>query len=256
MKKYICTFLTFIILMTMCSCAAQEKNEGDGTSKTEKTESQSFSVTDSSDKKDELTHTDNDESFNKDDATEAEASSLAVTKSTQTQSDANEGKTTIKPTKFEIPDESDPSVRKITDDTPDNAGVNMRSKPNSSSDLIMTIPEGTGIRILDETAVGGYYKIEVRADGKAYEGYVMERYVSTFSGASFDSIVSSTPNRAGAPLYKERSGSSRVIMSVPEGTQVRVWDQDDSEEYYSVDVSIDGAVYSGFMLSKYIKHVG
>lgn len=156
-------------------------------------------------------------------------------------------------------DSSDPQIRKITDDTPDHAGVNLREKPDSASQLILVIPEGTDVYWLNDLEDSNtYVQIAVKADGKTYIGYVMQRYVTTFTGAAFDYIVCyNTPGDAGIVLREERTRDSKALLTVPEGTQVRVWEHNtETEEYWSVDVFIGGEVLGGYVLGRYLEYVG
>ena len=146
----------------------------------------------------------------------------------------------------------------ITYDTPAHAGVNLRETPEDNSAKIMVLPEGTKITRLygdGETAQTKYILVCVEINGTKYTGYVMQRYVSTFSGASFDSYVSyNTPGHAGLVLRETSSGSSNKIMVVPEGTELRVTDNT-TGAYWAVDVFYEGELYSGYVLSTYIESI-
>ena len=146
----------------------------------------------------------------------------------------------------------------ITYDTPAHAGVNLRETPEDNSAKIMVLPEGTTITRLygdGETAQTKYILVCVEINGTKYTGYVMQRYVSTFSGASFDSYVSyNTPGHAGLVLRETSSGTSNKIMVVPEGTELRVTDNT-TGAYWAVDVFYEGELYSGYVLSTYIESI-
>ncbi len=144
----------------------------------------------------------------------------------------------------------------ITYDTPAHAGVNLRETPTDDSVKIMVLPEGTTVTRLNglgETTQTKYILVSVVVDGVEYTGYVMQRYVSTFSGMSFDSYVSyDTPDHAGLVLRETSSYYSDKIMVVPEGTELRVVDNS-TGAYWAVDVFYEGEIYSGYVLSDYIE---
>lgn len=144
----------------------------------------------------------------------------------------------------------------ITYDTPAHAGVNLRETPEDDSVKIMVLPEGTTVTRLfepGETTETKYVLVRVEVDGVEYTGYVMQRYVSTFSGATFDSYVSyNTPSHAGLVLRETADGNSEKIMVIPEGTQLRVVDNT-TGAYWAVDAFYNGGIYSGYVLAKYIE---
>lgn len=146
----------------------------------------------------------------------------------------------------------------ITYDTPAHAGVNLRETPDDNSVKIMVLPEGTTVTRLyeaGETTETKYILVRVEVDGAEYTGYVMQRYVSTFSGASFDSFVSyNTPGHAGLVLRETSSASSKHLMVIPEGTELRVTDNT-TGAYWAVDVFYEGEIYSGYLLSTYIESI-
>ena len=152
-------------------------------------------------------------------------------------------------------DDLDPQIRHVTTDTPGHAGINLREGLSSDSNLIMIIPEGAYVYWVDDVEESRtYIKISVKADGKTYTGYAMERYVTTFTGAAFDDMVSyDTPDHAGLVLRESDSKDSKAIMTVPEGTEVRIWEHDtDTKEYWWVDVFYNGEIIDGYLLGEYI----
>ncbi len=146
----------------------------------------------------------------------------------------------------------------ITYDTPAHAGVNLRETPEDDSVKIMVLPEGTTVTRLyeaGETAETKYILVCVEVDGVEYTGYVMQRYVSTSSGASFDSYVSyNTPSHAGLVLRETADGNSKKIMVIPEGTELRVVDNT-TGAYWAVDAFYNGEIYSGYVLGKYVETI-
>ena len=149
------------------------------------------------------------------------------------------------------------STHYVTYDTPAHAGVNLRETPEDDSVKIMVLPEGTAVTRLyeaGETTETKYILVSVVVDGVEYTGYVMQRYVSTFSGASFDSYVSyNTPSHAGLVLRETSDGNSKKIMVIPEGTELRVTDNT-TGAYWAVDAFYNGDIYSGYVLAKYIEN--
>lgn len=146
----------------------------------------------------------------------------------------------------------------ITYDTPAHAGVNLRETPEDDSVKIMVLPEGTEVvRLFEagETSQTKYVLVSVLVDGVEYRGYVMQRYISTFTGASFDAYVSyDTPDHAGLVLRETSSYYSDKILVIPEGTELRVTDNT-TGAYWAVDAFYNGDIYSGYVLSTYIEYV-
>ena len=153
---------------------------------------------------------------------------------------------------FDIP--FDIAKRKITNDTPNHSGVNLRALPDKNSQLIITIPEGTEVRFLSDVSDNRMYnKIAVTVGDTVYIGYVMERYLTTFTGTAFNMVVANnTPGHRGANLYKEESVNSEVVFVAPEGSDIRSWYNDDHGSLKFVDVFYNGNIYSGYMLDEYI----
>ncbi len=146
----------------------------------------------------------------------------------------------------------------ITYDTPAHAGVNLRETPDDDSVKITVLPEGTEVlRLFEagETSQTKYVLVSVVIDGVEHTGYVMQRYVSTFTGASFDAYVSyDTPDHAGLVLRETASYYSDKILVIPEGTELRVTDNS-TGAYWAVDAFYNGEIYSGYVLSTYIEYV-
>ncbi len=191
-----------------------------------------------------------------------EVTQTTIPESTEvtTQAPTTEVITTTEPTVPETTSnyQPDPYVNSfyITYDTPAHAGVNLRETPEDDSVKIRVLPEGTTVTRLygaGETAQTKYILVRVEVDGVHYTGYVMQRYVSSFSGATFDSFVSyNTPSHAGLVLRETSSGNSKKIMVIPEGTQLRVTDNT-TGAYWAVDAFYNGEIYSGYVLSTYIE---
>ena len=156
-------------------------------------------------------------------------------------------------------DSSNPEVKNITYDTPSHAGVNLRVSPTDDSAKIVVLPEGTKvirINAANESSNSKYIRVVALYNGNTYVGYVMQRYVSTFTGASYNSRISyNTPDHLGVVLRAGDSGNSQKIMVVPEGTQVMVVNNVDEGAYWPVKVFYNGEIYSGYVLGEYVEDV-
>ncbi len=156
-------------------------------------------------------------------------------------------------------DYGNPDVRHITYDTPSHAGVNLRVYPTDDSEKILVLPEGTKvmrINTANESYNDKYIKVVALYNGNTYTGYVMQRYVSTFSGVTYNYRISyNTPSHAGLVLRAGSSGYSEKLMVIPEGTSVQVVDSN-TGAYWNVNVFYNGQIYSGYLLSTYIEYVG
>lgn len=157
-------------------------------------------------------------------------------------------------------DSANPEVKNITYDTPSHAGVNLRVYPSDDSEKIMVLPEGTKVirvNAANEESNAKYIKVVALVNGKTYIGYVMQRYVSTFTGAAYDWRISyDTPDNLGVVLRAGDSGDSEKIMVVPEGTKVLVVNNVDEGAYWPVKVFYNGEIYSGYVLGRYVEDVG
>ncbi|UMN02192.1 SH3 domain-containing protein [Acinetobacter baumannii] len=56
------------------------------------------------------------------------------------------------------------------------SAVNLRSEPNIASELILTIPKDSGLKIYDESQ-NGWVKVKVNLNDLDFEGYVSEAYI-------------------------------------------------------------------------------
>lgn len=157
-------------------------------------------------------------------------------------------------------DSSNPEVRNITYDTPAHAGVNLRVEPTDESAKIIALPEGTKVIRIDsanEAVNAKYIKVVALYNGNTYVGYVMQRYVSTFTGSAYTYRVSyNTPSHAGLVLRAENSADSEKLMVIPEGTQLMLVNNVDTGDYWAVKVFLNGEIYSGYVLGRYVEYAG
>ncbi|HCJ6555378.1 TPA: SH3 domain-containing protein, partial [Acinetobacter baumannii] len=56
------------------------------------------------------------------------------------------------------------------------SALNLRSAPNIASELIVTIPKDSGLKIYDESQ-NGWVKVKVNLNGLDFEGYVSEDFI-------------------------------------------------------------------------------
>lgn len=156
-------------------------------------------------------------------------------------------------------DYSNPDVRNITYDTPAHAGVKLRVSPTDESAYSMVLSEGTKVirvNAANETVNDKYIKVVALVNGNTYIGYVMQRYVSSFSGVAYSRRVAyNTPSHAGLVLRAGSSGYSEKLMVIPEGTSLRLLDSS-TGAYWKVEALYNGGVYTGYVLSTYIEYVG
>ena len=146
---------------------------------------------------------------------------------------------------FTVPD--DISKRNITYDTPENKGVNLRSAPNSNSSLIMVIPEGTKVTYLGGSGNSNYDKIAVVVGDVVYVGYVMHRYLTTFTGSVYDCEISRNSFN-GANLKSEDYDDSKTIVFLPSGTDVKVIQGTiGANEYCCVEAFYNDQIYTGYV---------
>ena len=161
-------------------------------------------------------------------------------------------------------DNSNPNVRFITYDTPSHAGVKLRVYPTDESAYSMVLSEGTKVmrvNAANETSSDKYIKVVALVNGNTYVGYVMQRYVSTYTNSyNMASVYSyrvsySTPGHAGLVLRAGSSGYSEKLMVIPEGTSLNLINNT-TGAYWEVEALYNGAVYHGYVLSTYVEYVG
>lgn len=262
MKRIILILSAMLLVFSLCACGQKTISDGYNEVGTEE-KTDSFTKIDGGISIDEMKTTDEDDASDEETKnTTTPNTTKRIEKTTKKPADSP----SVSPGRFGDWDDSNteifPQIRQITRDTPGHDGVNLREQPNSKSDLIMVIPEGTEVLLVDEMASSdSYWKVRVKADGKEYTGYVLERYVSTFSGVGFSYRVSyNTPDHAGLVLRSEATSKSEKIIVVPEGSDVRVWEDLDvdvdksTKNYWSVDVYCNGRIYSGYLLGRYVEY--
>ncbi len=150
----------------------------------------------------------------------------------------------------------DVHFRNITYDTPEHKGIELRREPNKNSECLVVIPEGTEVALLDNLKfTKDYNKVFVTIDGVCYAGFVMQRYMTTFTGALFDSRVCyNTPEHKGVVLRDKATYYSEAIMVVPEGTEVRIM-QIPENGYYPVAIFYNEEIFYGHILEKYVEPI-
>ncbi len=67
----------------------------------------------------------------------------------------------------------------VSYNTPSHAGLVLRETADGNSDKIMVIPEGTQLRVCDDTT-GAYWAVEALYEGECYYGYVLAKYIESY----------------------------------------------------------------------------
>lgn len=121
-------------------------------------------------------------------------------------------------------------------------GLNMRSKADTSSKILQTLPNGTELSILSEE--GDWYLIEATS-----RGYVAKQYVTTTRGAAVLKVYD-----AGDLNFKLIYPENYKIALTKGAINVfRFTSSTDSSGGFSVSKEVSGSTISGYLATKYPK---
>ena len=162
----------------------------------------------------------------------------------------------------------------VSYNTPGHAGVNLRANNDVGSRVIVTLPEGTWVTLVETTTVFGdsYVGVSVSIDGKYYTGYILAKYISgvggigddgrgdepddgawnEFDGLSGYYISYDTPEGKGVNVRSKASSYSDLIVTLPEGTDLVFAELNNANDYCFVGAYLNGGYYEGYVLTKYI----
>lgn len=95
-----------------------------------------------------------------------------------------------------------------------------RKGPAASNDVLVTVPSGTRLTILDETT--DWYKVSFYLDSTGYEGYVQKSVVATRSNPNPIPTPTTEPNNNSSMVYTVQSGDTlwKVAQKFNVTTQV------------------------------------
>lgn len=161
---------------------------------------------------------------------------------------------------------------RIKNNTPANAGINLREKPTNKSGLIATLEEGSYLDIIESYSpdnngyiyvgtviygTGTYEYGWVMADYLSYCGYrdtAYSHYYKTGCRVSYD-----TPAHAGINLRQYPSSDSYLIDTIPEGEELIIAQPYNeanngyikvfAKSYYGDDFSLEG-----WVMNRYIEY--
>lgn len=162
----------------------------------------------------------------------------------------------------------------VSYNTPGHAGVNLRANNDAGSRVLVTLPEGTWVTLVETTTVFGdsYVGVSVNLDGKYYTGYILAKYISGVGGIGDDGrgdepddgarndsdgssgyyISYNTPEDKGVNIRSKASSYSDLIVTLPEGTDLVFAELHDANDYCFVGAYLNGQYYEGYVLTKYI----
>ncbi len=162
----------------------------------------------------------------------------------------------------------------VSYDTPGHAGVNLRANNDAGSRVLVTLPEGTWVTLVETTTVFGdsYVGVSVNIAGKYYTGYILAKYISgvgglgddgrgdepddgswnEFNGLSGYYISYNTPESKGVNVRSKASSYADLIVTLPEGTELVFAELNDANDYCFVGAYLNGQYYEGYVLTKYI----
>lgn len=121
--------------------------------------------------------------------------------------------------------------------------LNLRSLPDSSSDVITAIPSGSSLTVFD--GADGWYK----AAYGDFVGFVSAQYVELSQGAASDEAKTGTISASGGLNLRAKpdSGSSRITI-IPNGARVTITEMLSSGWY-----KLEYSGKTGYALGKYVR---
>ena len=167
-------------------------------------------------------------------------------------------KATPTPTKTVTPTKTPSPQGKTT------TNVNLRSKASTSSSVLLTVPKGKTITILNLKAASGWYQVQY--SGKT--GYMSSQYVTVVKTTTAPAKTATpTPTKAAATpkpttstttnqgktttnvnLRSKASTSGSILLTVPKGKTITILNLKAATGWYQVKYSTK----TGYMSSKYV----
>lgn len=135
--------------------------------------------------------------------------------------------------------------------TPGHAGLNLREKPLSTSELICLIPEGAAVTVFGQES-NGYVFVNYYLQGRQYSGWLLKSYLIKDTAdvkVNMAVISSNTPEHAGLVVRAEATYNSAKITVLAEGTKLIL--QGKAANGYAFIRTEDGSV-EGWVLETYL----
>ncbi|MFI3250424.1 MAG: phosphodiester glycosidase family protein, partial [Eubacteriales bacterium] len=136
------------------------------------------------------------------------------------------------------------------------SGLNVRTSPSSSAEVITMIGEGSVIALISQPSADWYQVSFQQANDSGLlltiEGYVMAQYISTNSGTTTPPSASTGRVDADSTLNL-RSGADTtypIIVQLAPNTPVVILSS--QVDWYQIECVIDGLSVVGYVASKYI----
>lgn len=137
------------------------------------------------------------------------------------------------------------------------SALNVRSGPSTSSQSFGCVSHGTPVTII--SSENGWYKVNVKVNGKTREGYVFAEYITAGSGSGGGQNNSSeTPaegtsgvcNVSALNIRKGAGTSTAVCGLLKKGNAVSVISKEG--EWYKISATINGSKVTGYVFADYI----
>ncbi|MBD2091562.1 SH3 domain-containing protein [Microcoleus sp. FACHB-1515] len=119
--------------------------------------------------------------------------------------------------------------------------VNVRSNPNSNAAIRATLPQGTGVTIIDRSGNWSYV-----VAGRV-EGWVFSQYLTVNSGGSSGGQIAIT-NVADVNVRSQPDPYAAIRATLPQGTGVTITDRSGNWSY----VVVAGGRGEGWVFSRYL----
>ena len=138
------------------------------------------------------------------------------------------------------------------------SGLRLREAPNLDAETITLMPYGSSVYVYKTQGDDWYFVQYFDSDFNQYEGWCSSEYLDyyepTISASSSDDFEYTEENRVvdlyvsnknGAPLYTSADKNSKVIITMPYGARVDMYEWG-INGFYRVSCKLNGSMFYGF----------
>ncbi|MBE6731935.1 MAG: SH3 domain-containing protein [Ruminococcaceae bacterium] len=139
-----------------------------------------------------------------------------------------------------------------------NSGLRLRTDPDLNADTIVVMPYGSKVYVYDNSNPEWYFVEFFDSNFNPYSGWCSSEYLDymepTISASSSDDFEYTEENRVvdlyvsnknGAPLYTSADKNSKVIITMPYGARVDMYEWG-INGFYRVSCKLNGSMFYGF----------
>ncbi|MGE5155076.1 MAG: SH3 domain-containing protein, partial [Bdellovibrio bacteriovorus] len=140
------------------------------------------------------------------------------------------------------------------------SALNLRKTPDRGSKRVASLPRGTPVQRLSDTATAGWIQVRARLNGVARDGFVSERYLASLERAESPATPAGAPfnptHRVSAASLNLRSGpkvnSANRVAVLAQDTRIERLGEAEVEGWVAVRVMLNGVLREGFVAAKYL----